>query len=60
MVYAMLALNLWEPAYERGFVSWIAPLAGREASSAAFAIVFVAVWWVIVRWMDKRGWHIKI
>ncbi|HEY0335368.1 MAG TPA: heparan-alpha-glucosaminide N-acetyltransferase domain-containing protein [Stenotrophomonas sp.] len=60
MVYAMLALNLWEPAYERGFASWIAPLAGREASSAAFAVVFVLVWWAIVRWMDRRGWHLKI
>jgi len=60
MVYALLALDLWTPAYERGFAGWIAPLAGREAASAAFAVAFVLLWWVIVRWMDRRGWHLKI
>jgi predicted acyltransferase len=60
MVYGLLALDLWTPIYEHGFVSWIAPLAGREVASATFAGVFVAIWWAIVRWMDRRGWHIKI
>lgn len=60
MVYALAGLKWWEPIYERGFAAWIAPLAGREASSAAFAVAFVAVWWVIVRWMDARRWYVKI
>jgi len=60
MVYALLGLGLWEPIYEGGFARWIAPLAGREAASAAFAVVFVAVWWWIVRWMDRRLWYLKI
>jgi len=60
MVYILWALDLWTPIYERGFASWIAPLAGRQAASAAFAVVFVAIWWGVVRWMDRRGWHIKI
>lgn len=60
MVYALAGLGWWEPIYERGFASWIAPLAGREVSSAAFAVVFVAVWWAVVRWMDTRRWYVKI
>lgn len=60
MVYALVGLGWWAPIYERGFAAWIAPMAGREASSAALAVAFVALWWLVVRWMDRRGWHIKI
>ncbi len=29
-------------------------------AALAFALVFVALWWAVVRWMDKRGWHVKV
>lgn len=47
------------PLYAAGF-SWIGRLAGPSAASLAFALVFVTIWALIVRWMDARGWHIKI
>ena len=28
--------------------------------SLAFALAYVALWWGVVRWMDQRGWHVKI
>jgi len=54
------ALGLQQPIYDRVFASWIVPLAGPNAASLAFAIAFVALWWAIVFWMDRRRWYIKL
>lgn len=46
--------------YEHAFASWMTPLFGPYVPSLAFALVFLAVWWVIVRAMDRRGIHLKL
>jgi predicted acyltransferase len=60
MVYVFAALGWWEPIYRNGFSGWMTPRFGPFVPSLAFAIAFVGVWWLIVRWMDRRGWHPKI
>ncbi len=60
MVLAMAATGLWPWLYRTAFDSWITPLAGANAASLAFALAFVALWWAVVRWMDRRGIHLKI
>lgn len=53
-------LHMQDPLYQHGFASWITPLAGPYAASLAFAVVFVAVWWVIVYAMDRRRLYLKL
>ena len=60
MVYVFAALDWWEAIYRIGFGGWMTPRFGPYAPSLAFALAFVALWWGIVRWMDRRGWHPKI
>ncbi|MGQ4583225.1 heparan-alpha-glucosaminide N-acetyltransferase domain-containing protein [Lysobacter sp. F60174L2] len=60
MVHVFAALGWWEPVYRIGFSGWMAPRFGPYLPSLAFALAFVALWWGIVRWMDRRGWHPKI
>ncbi|HZX80500.1 MAG TPA: heparan-alpha-glucosaminide N-acetyltransferase domain-containing protein [Lysobacter sp.] len=60
MVYALLGLGVWDLAYRRGFVAWIAPWGGERLASLAFALAFVGLWWLVVRGMDRRGIHLKI
>ncbi len=60
MVYVFAALGWWESIYRSGFADWMTPRFGPYLPSLAFALAFVAVWWLVVRWMDRRGWHLKI
>lgn len=46
--------------YTEGLARWITPLAGPYVASLAWAIAFVALWWVIVWAMDRRGIHLKL
>ena len=36
------------------------PLVGPYLPSLAFALMYVAFWWWVVHWMDRRGWYIRI
>lgn len=60
MVYVLAALGWWEPLYRIGFAAWMAPRVGPTLPSLAFALAFVALWWGVVAWMDRRGWRITI
>ncbi|MFC5741485.1 acyltransferase family protein [Dyella tabacisoli] len=53
-------LGWQEPLYQHLFAGWITPLAGPYIASLTFAVVFVAVWWMIVYVMDRRRWYIKL
>ena len=46
--------------YERGVAGWLTPLAGPYVASLAWAIAFVALWWVIVRAMDRRRIYLRL
>ena len=48
-----------QPLYVNAF-SWVDRLAGPTNASLAYAIAFVAVWAVIVKLLDQRGWYWKI
>ena len=60
MVYAFAGLGWWGPIYQVGFAGWMTPRFGPYLPSLAFALAFVGFWWLVVRWMDRRGWHLKI
>jgi predicted acyltransferase len=60
MVYALTGLGWWEPAYRAGFADWMTPRFGPYLPSLAFAVAFVSVWWLVVLWMDRRGWYPKV
>lgn len=60
MVYALAGLGWLGPIYQHGFADWMTPRFGPTLPSLAFALVFVAVWWGIVRMMDARRWYLKV
>lgn len=60
MVYVFAALGWWDPIYRLGFSDWMTPRFGPYLPSLAFAVVFVGFWWIVVRWIDRRGWHVKV
>ncbi|WP_273544229.1 acyltransferase family protein [Luteimonas saliphila] len=60
MVYLLAATGVWGALYQHGFAGWMTPRFGPTLPSLAFALAFVALWWCIVRVMDRCGWHLKI
>jgi predicted acyltransferase len=54
------ALGWQDPIYQHGFAGWITPLTGPYMASLSYAVAFVAVWWVIVWAMDRKGWYAKL
>jgi predicted acyltransferase len=60
MVYAFAALGWWEWIYQAVFAGWMTPRFGPYLPSLAFALAFVGFWWCVVRWMDRRGWYVRI
>ena len=60
MVCVLVIAGLWTPLYQHAFAGWMTPRFGPYVPSLAFALAFVALWWGIVRWMDRRGWHLKV
>ena len=60
MVCLFAGLGWWGAIYQRGFAAWMTPRFGPYLPSLAFAMAFVALWWLIVRGMDRMGWHPKV
>ncbi|TDK23005.1 DUF5009 domain-containing protein [Luteimonas aestuarii] len=60
LVYVLLATGAWGAIYQGAFVGWMTPLFGPYLPSLAIAVAYVALWWIVVRWMDRRGWHVKV
>ncbi len=59
MAVVLEGFHLDKPIYTHGF-EWIIPYAGPKASSLAYAVTFVFVWWVIVWALDRRKIYFKI
>jgi len=57
---ALPALGWQEPIYRHGFAGWMAPRFGPYIPSLAFALAFVALWWLIVWAMDRRRIYLKL
>lgn len=60
MTYLLLGLGWMGPLYQQGFAGWMTPRFGPQVPSLAFALAFVAVWWGVVREMDRRRWYLKV
>lgn len=60
MIYVLLGTGAWGWLYRNLFASWMTPLFGPYLPSLAIAVAYVAFWWLVVRWMDRRGWHVKV
>lgn len=60
MVYGLIASGVMAPLYRDAFASWIVPRFGPYAASAAWGVAFTAVWWGVVRWMDRKGVRLKV
>lgn len=46
--------------YRTLFAGWMTPRLGAYAPSLAFAVVFVAFWWLVVWTLDRRGIYLKL
>jgi predicted acyltransferase len=60
LLYALVALGWLAPIYQHGFAGWMTPRFGPYLPSLAYALVFVALWWGVVRWLDMRRIYFKI
>jgi predicted acyltransferase len=56
------ALGAWPAAHAatRQLLETLAPLVGAEAASFTYALLFTTVWWFVARWLDARGWRVKL
>ena len=60
MACVLEKFGLFGALYRGLFQPAIGPLLGDEASSLAFAIAFVAFWWLAMWMLDRRGIRISI
>jgi predicted acyltransferase len=60
MVYLLIGLGVAPLIYAHVFAGWMTPVFGPYVPSAAYGLAFVGVWWLIVRWMDRRRIYIKV
>lgn len=60
LMACLLAALHWDRAIRQRLFDWMTPLFGPQASSLAYALAFVGVWWVVCVVLDRRRIHIKI
>ena len=60
LLYLLMGLKWLEPVYRHGFADWMTPRFGPYVPSLAFAVVFVTLWWLVVRALDARRIYFKI
>jgi len=59
MVCVLVGLHWMQPLYASGF-AWMTPYVGPYVPSLAFAIAFVALWWMVVSVLDRRKIYFKV
>jgi predicted acyltransferase len=59
MVCILEALKVGGPLYRNGF-AWMTPSTGPYVPSLVYALAFVALWWAVVRWLDRRRIYFKV
>lgn len=60
MQIVLPALGWQAPLYRHLFAGWMTPQWGPYIPSLAFAVAFVAVWWLIVYVMDRHRCYLKL
>jgi len=53
-----VSLKAW--LYRSAFLSWLRPCCGNEAAALGYAVAYVALWGVVVMWMQRRRVFIGI
>jgi len=48
-------LPLQQVIFRAGYSSWLPP----AAASLAYAVSFVGCWYLVLWWLDRRGWYLK-
>lgn len=56
---ALAGLGWAGPLHRHGF-AWLAPIAGPDFASLAYAVSFVALWWLLAVALDRRKIHFRI
>ncbi len=51
-----VALSLWRRLYEALYASWLPP----HGASLAWALSMVGLFYLLARWMDRRGIYLKV
>ena len=51
-----VALSLWRRLYEALYASWLPP----HGASLAWALLMVGLFYLLARWMDRRGIYLKV
>jgi predicted acyltransferase len=54
---ALYRIGWWKLIYGHAFAAW--PI-GPFASSLCHAAAFAGIFWLILKWFDRRGWHLKV
>ncbi len=49
-------VSLQQAVFRGGFASWLSPV----NASLAYAIAFVMLWYLILRWFERRGWILRV
>lgn len=60
MQILLSALGWQDPLYRHLFADWMTPRVGPWAPSLAYAVAFVAMWWLVVLAMDRRRIYLKL
>lgn len=60
LVIVLTGLGWLDPLYRGLFAGWMTPRVGPYLPSLAFALAFTALWWCVVKAMDRRGIHLKL
>lgn len=60
MQILLLASGWQEPLYQHGLADWMTPWTGPWLPSLTWALLFVALWWLIVLAMDRSRCYLKL
>jgi len=51
-----VAASLWRRLYEGLYASWLPPY----VASLGWAVTFVVFFYLVARWMERRGLYLKV
>ena len=61
VMVCVLAWAGWlQPVYRHVFGDTLATRFGPCLPSLSWAIAFTGLWWLLMAWFDRRGWHVRI
>ena len=58
MFFALYRLGWWQPIYQHAFASWLTPMYGPYFPSLCYAVAFTGMAWLVLKYLDRRGWYL--